>query len=201
MRSHSVRLVLLAGFTLLVLAGCEEKKPARMEVHPKGPFAFSSKGKRETLRLAFFDDKGRPYVRKPNAVFDAVDPSVVTVTAGEDGASATIAPMKTGATDVVVKAFGLSETVKVSVNLVGKVAFADGIPDKLKLLKSTKVKVQVFNDRGDEIKDHPPVQYRASDYCIDVMPDGTVKGVALGQCQVIASVGGVTIRHSIEVVD
>ena len=185
-----------------LLMGCEEKPPTRMEIHPKGPFRFSDKGKRETLRLAFYDDKGQPYVRKPKeATFTVENETVATLQKGDDLVSAVIGGSSTGKTKISATAFGLEDSIEVDVTIIGKVEISKKTPEKLKLLKSHQVKVKVFDDKGKEMNPPPKVTYRASDYCIDVDPDGKVKGITLGTCQLIVTVGSASARHMFDVID
>lgn len=188
----------LLDVVLLPLAGCEEKKPTKMEIRPAGPITFEDRAVHKKIHLAFFTEDGKPFVRKPTATFDAEDPSVVTVTAEPDGATATLVAKKTGTTKVNVKAFDLTGSIDVTSNIIGSIAFAPGLPKSLKMGKKLQAKAVVKNDRG-EVIEGAPVTFSASDYCLSVDPDGKTEAVSLGACDIVVKTTGFSASHTIEV--
>lgn len=205
MTTRSLRLVrgraipfLCALAALVVVVGCEEKPPAKMALRPKGPLVFTNLGKSETVELAFFDDKGRPYVRKPTATFGGHDTSIIDVTVDAESTRATVKPKASGTTDVLVEAFGLEQKLTVTVTLVGSVAFAEGTPAKMKMGETHQLALVVKDDRGNPLTDAKP-NFKASDYCVDVSPDGLVTAQAQGECSVAVDVAGKTARHKFSV--
>ena len=123
----SALVIALLATLVPATAGCEEKKPTRMEIRPQGRIEFNDRAIHKKIHLAFFTADGKPYVRKPKAVFDAEDPSVVTVTAEKDGATATLVAKRTGTTKVTIQAFNLSGSIDVTSEIIGSVEFLPGL--------------------------------------------------------------------------
>jgi hypothetical protein len=200
-RTFRALVTVLLLLVSLFVAACEEKLPAKMALRPRGPLTFSNTGKSETIELAFFDDKGRPYVRKPTATFEGFDATVIDVTIDTEGTRATVKPKSSGTTDIVVTAFGLEQKLTVNVQLVGSVDIDPATPAKMKLNgKPHQLVIVVKDDRGTVIPDPKP-NFKASDYCVDISPDGLITAQALGNCQVSVDVAGKIARHRITVVD
>ena len=199
----AMRVVALHCFLLVAMlsAGCEEKLPSKMALRPRGPLLFTNTGKSEVVELAFFDDKGRPYVRKPVATFEGFDSTIIDVSVDPEGTRATVKPKSSGTTEVVVTAFGLEQKLSVVVQLVGSVEIDPTTPKSMKLNgKQHQLVIVVKDDRGNVIPDPKP-NFKASDYCVDISPDGLITAQALGECQVSVDVAGKTARHRITVVD
>lgn len=195
---RSLFVLALAALALLT-TGCEEKRAASMVLRPAGPFTFDKTNDKRTIKLAFFDQDDKPFVRKPDAVFDADDPTVVTVEASADGTSAVITPKRSGKAKVKVTAFGLEKAFEVEVHLVGGVEFDKATPAKMRIGdKPHQLVVHVKDDRGNPME-AKGVNYSASDYCVDVDREGLVTPQAVGMCSVEANVAGKTATHTFDI--
>lgn len=199
-RPYAARLfigIFFAG-SVLTLTGCEEKLPTKLTIRPSAKVVFNSKGKSQNLKLAAFDEKNVPFVRKPKATFETSVPGIVNVES-TDGSEAKVTPLSSGKTTITATAWGLTASVDAEVQLVGSVEFDKSTPKKFKILGDKyQLIVHVKDDKGNPIE-NANVYYKASDYCVKVDRKGLLFAQATGTCQVIASVNGITAKHTVEV--
>lgn len=174
----------------LLVAGCGEKKPARLQMDPKGPFTFSKAGQFEQVRVAAFDEKGMPFTRAGAApvAYASSDESVATVAA--DG---TITAVGSGKVTITAKAWDLETTADVTSTIVGSVEIVEPAgtskksPRRVRLKeKPFAMKVVVKDDKGGVIE-KPKVLYKALDYCVEASDDGVLTPLTEGECGVRAT--------------
>jgi hypothetical protein len=190
---------LAAALTMSIfMTGCEEKKPSKMTLRPSAKIVFINKGQSRTVKIAAFDDKNIPFVRKPSATFEASTDGIVNIDS-KDGSDAVLTPLSSGSTTITASAWDLSASVDIEVQLVGSVSFDEATPKKFKILSEKyQLIVHVKDDKGNPMKD-PKINFSASDYCVKIDKKGLLFAQATGTCQVIADVNGKVARHTVEV--
>lgn len=180
--------------SLLFALGCEPNKPARLALDPKGPFAMTRVGQVERVKPMAYDDKNRPFVQALDVTYRSSDESVAKV--APDG---TITATGSGTATITAEAEGVKGTAEVRVSVVGSLEIVSDPPAKLKYGgKDHQLKVVVKDDKGNVIE-KPKVFYEASDYCVEVSPDGLVHALSVGKCEVIARSGDKSVRHEFDV--
>lgn len=182
------------GVVLLALAACEAPKPDRLQMMPTGPFVFGKKGAIESVKVTGFVGP-KPFTQKLEPTFSSSDESVATV-----DATGTIACTGSGAATITATALGISTTADVKASIVGGLTVKDDVPRPMKLnSKGHQLAFEVKDDKGVVIAD-PKVQFRATDYCVEVdETGGFVKPLTEGDCDVIVSVGTFSQRVKLSV--
>lgn len=200
-RLHSDRTVvrkprltlLVAGAACAGVLGCEEPRADRLALDPSGPLRFTAKGITEELKVAAFRGT-MPFVKPIPTTWSSSDPTVATV---DDKGLVTTAG--SGRASVTASAWGLSTSAEVLVSIVGSVAVTSSVPRPLKLSAPPLVlEVLVKDDKGNVIE-KPKVQYRATDYCVEVDDQGRVTPLADGECDVVVAAADKSARVHFEV--
>ena len=57
----------------------------------------------------------------------------------------------------------------------------------------------VVKDEKGNVVEHPKLKFRATDYCVDVGPDGLVRPLAVGECSVVVETAGKTAKIDLDV--
>jgi hypothetical protein len=173
---------------------CEPKKPARLELDPKGPFQMTRVGQTERVKPMAYDDKNRPFVSELEMTYTSSDASVATVAA--DG---TISATGSGMATISAESLGVKAQAEVRVQVVGSVEIVGEPPETLKYGgKDYQLEVVVKDDKGNVIE-KPKLSYSASDYCVEVSPTGLVHTLSEGKCDVIVRSANKQAAHSFDV--
>lgn len=177
----------------LLASGCEEPKPDRLTLDPTGPFSFDKRGEHEQVKAAAFRG-ARPYVKTVPVELASADTTVATV--DPDG---TIRAIGSGKTTITASAWGLSTSAEVNVRIVGSIALVDDVPKPYKLnAKPRQLKAIVKDDKGAVIEGYQVV-WRATDYCVEVDDQGTIKPLSDGDCDVEARAADQYTRVKLQV--
>lgn len=194
MRRFAPALVSGLALALLFALGCEPKKPAKLTLDPKGPFKMTRVGQTERVKPAAYDDKNRPFVQALDVRYASSDESVAKV--APDG---TITSTGSGVATITAEAQGVKTTAEVHVTVVGSVEIVGDPPSRLKYGgKDYQLQVVVKDDKGRPIED-AKVYYEATDYCVEVSPEGLVHPLTVGKCSVVAKSGDQSASHEFDV--
>lgn len=187
------RMCLAVSLCVLALA-CEPKKPARIELDPKGPFQMTRVGQTERVKPMAYDDKNRPYVSKLEMTYRSSDATVAKV--APDG---TITATGSGSATISAETFDIQAQAEVRVQVVGSVEIVGEPPESLKYGgPDYQLQVVVKDDKGNVIE-NPKLSFSTSDYCIEVSPTGLVHTLSEGKCDVIVKSATQQAAHSFDV--
>ena len=189
-------LLLSLALCLPLFAACEAEKPATLTTNPTKTIRFGKKGAVEKVFLTTKDKKGRPWLKPIKPTWSSADTKVATV-----NQSGEVTAVGTGQTEITANAEGLSASVAVEVSIVGSIEIKkEGVKTDLKLTgKGPTLEIVVKDDRGNVMEEHPTLQFRTSDYCVEVNPDFSVAPLSLGQCTVTAFIREVEGRLDFKV--
>lgn len=173
---------------------CEPKKPARLELDPKGPFQMTRVGQSERIKPMAYDEKNRPFVSQLEMTYTSSDPTVAKV-----GADGTITATGSGTATISAESLGIKTQAEVRVQIVGSVEIVGEPPETLKYGgQDYQLQVVVKDDKGNVIE-KPKLSYSASDYCVEVSPTGLVHTLSEGKCDVIVRSATKQAAHSFDV--
>jgi hypothetical protein len=186
---------------LALSAGCGVPPPDRIDIVAPGTLHFEETGKTMPLSVrAFRGVKEHDYEHAPLTVtWSSSDPSVVTV----DG-KGVVTATGSGRAQVNASVPGgndttLAATVPVENVMVSTVEAKGDFPNKFSLTSPpVTLAVVVRDEKGDAVAS-PRVKYRATDYCVDVSPDGVVRPLAVGECSVVVEIAGKTAKIDLDV--
>jgi hypothetical protein len=202
----------------LLMVACQEK-PAELEI--KGPKTslesihgdgslptFTKKGQELNLRVSAFDEEGRFMGAAKDVQWDVGDRSVATISR-----SGVLTILSSGETEVVAESGELRATAPVVAQIVDAVRLSgpEDAPTskegrtKLPMGETIELEVEVLDDRGERIEEHPIV-WEATTYAASVDPadgKGVVEGRAIGFAEIIARARGTQVTGSwnVEVTD
>ena len=189
-----VSAVLSGGF-VLASAACGEPAPDRIELVPPGPFKFEDSGQSTRVGIEAF--RGRlPWQGKETLQpsFSSSNSAVATI-----DATGNILSVGSGTATVTATLGKLRATGDVKVSIVSAIEVAAGMPKVFRFNGAPyQLSVVVKDERGNVV-DGPKVRYRASDYCVDVSPQGLVSPLALGSCEVVIESAARSVRIPVEV--
>lgn len=185
---------LFASMTVLnVLSlGCGVPPPDRLEVLPPTPIRSIEQGKTFPLKVAAFrgvaahDESKAPL----SVTWQSSDTSVADVSA--DGVVTTTGSGKAVITATVVtgKDASISATVDVGNVFVSTVEATGDFPKPFKLSSKPVPLTVVVKDEKGQVIEKPRLKFRATDYCVEVGPDGVVAPLAVGECAVVVESAG-----------
>jgi len=184
------------------LAGvaCGVPPPDRLEITP--PAAIKSQEMGQTFALKAKAWRGIVEHDDPKGpvafTWASSDPGVATV-----DNSGTVTITGSGRAKITVSAAGRDGTIRedVDVNnlIVDSVTATGDFPKKFRLdSPPVKLTVVVKNEKGVVI-DKPKLRMSASDYCVEVTPEGMVYPLAVGQCSAIVEVAGKRAKIDLDV--
>jgi Bacterial Ig-like domain (group 2) len=183
------------ALTALTVA-CEAEKPDKLTMMPTGPFKFTKKGVTESVQVVGHVGP-KPFTQKLEPTFKSSDETVATV-----DAKGTITCTGSGAATITASALGVDTTAEVKASIVGGLVVKDDVPRPMKLnSKGHQLSYEVKDDKGTVIAD-PKVQFRASDYCVEVdETTGFIKPLTEGDCDVIVTIGAFHQRIKLSVLE
>lgn len=185
---------LLAVVSSGVMSGCEPKKPARLALDPRGPFRMTRIGQSEQVKPMAYDEANLPFVQALDVAYKSSDDTVAKVSS-----AGVIEATGSGSAVITATTEGLSATAAVEVLVVGSVEIVGDPPAKLRYGgKDITLDVVVKDDKGREIP-KPKLSFSASDYCVQVSPDGVVHPLTIGKCDVIVRSADQSASHTFEV--
>ena len=196
MKPSSLSLALIA-----LSVACGAPPPDRLEILPPTPIKSDELGQTVALSTQAFrgivahDDGKAPLV----VSWSSSDPAVATV-----DAKGTVSSTGTGKATIqasVPGAAGKAVTASVDVNnlIVQTVTATGDFPKVFKLdSKPVQLTVVVKSEKG-VVVDQPKLRMRATDYCVEVTPEGMVHPLAVGECAVVVEVAGKTAKIDLDV--
>jgi hypothetical protein len=180
---------------------CGTPPPDRLEIVPPTPIKSDELGRQFPLKarayrgIVDYDDSKAPLV----VSWSSSDPAVASVDrAGVVSATGT---GKAKITASVPGAGGKAVTADVDVNnlIVQTVTATGDFPRVFKLdSKPVQLTVVVKNEKG-AVVEKPTLHMRASDYCVEVTPEGMVHPLAVGECSVIVECAGKQAKIDLDV--
>lgn len=185
-----MRVILLS--LLACVVGCGVPPPDRLEIVPPTPIKSIEQGKAFPLKVQAFrgivahDEQKAPLV----VSWKSSDTSVADV--GQDGTVTTTGSGKAVITASVPagKDATISATVDVDNVFVSTVEASGDFPKVFKLSSApVTLNVVVKDEKGTPIE-KPRIKFSASDYCVEVSPEGVVGPLAVGECSVIVESAG-----------
>ncbi len=176
-----------------LLAACEAAKPDRLQMMPTGPFVFEKKGETEEVKVTAWVGP-KPFTQVITPTFASSDTTVATV---DD--KGVITCTGSGKATITASALNIYTTAEVKASIVGGLTVKDDVPKPLKLnKKGHQLAFEVKDDKGTVI-DNPKVQFRATDYCVEVNDEGFLTPLTEGDCDVIVSVSNFHQRVKLSV--
>lgn len=178
--------------TALSSLACGVPPPDRIEIVPPTPIKADEPGMETKLAIeayrgvASYDDSKAPLVVTWTSSNPAVaDVSAAGVVVSRGSGKAQIKASVPGKSGTAVEA-----TVDVNNVMISTVEASGDFPAKFKLSSApVTLKVLVKDEKG-QIIDKPKVTFSASDYCVEASPDGVIRPLAVGECDVIVESGG-----------
>jgi hypothetical protein len=174
--------------------GCGVPPPDRIDIVAPGAIRATEVGKTETLTIrAYRGVKEHDYDKAPLSVtWTSSDTSVATIDAGgrltsTGSGKATITATVPGANETKLVA-----SVPVDNTIVSAVEAKGEFPKVFKLDSPPVQLVVVVKDEKGNVVERPRLKFRATDYCVDVGPDGLVRPLAVGECSVVVETAGKT---------
>jgi hypothetical protein len=172
--------------------GCGVPPPDRLEIVPPTPIKSIEQGKAFPLKVQAFrgivahDEQKAPLV----VSWKSSDTSVADV--GSDGTVTTTGSGKAVVTANVEagKEATISATVDVENLFVSTVEATGDFPKPFKLSSKAVPLTVVVKDEKGTVIEKPRIKFSASDYCVEVSPDGVVGPLAVGECSVVVEVAG-----------
>ena len=186
-----------------LLGACGAPPPDRLEITPATPIKNTEAGTQTKLKVAAYrgvadyDDSKAPLV----VSWKSTNPAVAEVAA--DGTVTSTGSGKAQITASVPGKAGAPVTASVDVNnvMVSTVEMTGEFPAKFKLSSApVTVKVLVKDEKG-QIIDKPKLSFKATDYCVEVSPDGIVHPLAVGECAVVVESAGKTAKIDLNVLE
>lgn len=185
-------LPLLALALVPVVTACGVPPPDRLELVPPTPIKSIEQGKTFPLKVAAFrgivahDEKKAPLT----VSWKSSDPSVADVSA--DGTVTTTGSGKATVTATVStgKDTSVSAVVDVENVFVSTVEATGDFPKPFKLSSKPVPLTVVVKDEKGQVIEKPRIKFSASDYCVEVSPDGVVGPLAVGECAVLVESAG-----------
>lgn len=176
----------IAAFALAASLACGVPPPDRLEVVPPTPIKSVEQGRTFPLKIAAFrgvaahDDKKAPltvtWKSSDTSVADVGDDGVVTTTGS--GKAVITATVATG------KDSSISATVDVDNVFVSTIEASGDFPKPFRLSSKPVPLTVVVRDEKGNVIEKPRLKFSASDYCVEVGPDGIVAPLAVGECSV-----------------
>lgn len=194
---------LVASSFALVFAAvsaCGVPPPDRLEITPPTPIKSEEIGQTFDLKtkayrgVVDYDDSKAPLV----VSWASSDPAVATVSNGKVTVAGT---GKAKITASVPGGEGKTVSAEVDVNnlIVQSVEATGEFPKVFKLDSApVKLKIVVKNEKGVVIE-KPLLKMTASDYCVEVTPEGVVHPLAVGECSVIVECAGKRAKIDLDV--
>jgi hypothetical protein len=179
--TNAGNVIALALFAM-VLSACEAEKPDRLELMPSGPYVFDKKGQSEDVQVTAYVGK-KPYTSPIKPSFASSDENVATV---DDKGHVTCTG--SGTATITATAEGASGSGEVRAQVVGSMEVAKDAPERMRLNHKGHQLTVVVKDTSGKVIEKPKVQYRATDYCVEVDDSGLVKPLSEGECDVVVSV-------------
>ncbi len=185
----------------LFVVGCGVPPPDRLEIIPPTPIKSDELGRTVSLTtqayrgVAEHDDNKAPLT----VTWTSSDPAVASVDA--QGTVNVTGSGKAKITASVPGGAGKPVSADVDVdNLVVQSVEAKGdFPKPFKLSsKPVPLTIVVKNEKGVVVA-KPLVKMRATDYCVEVTPEGVVHPLAVGECSVVVDIAGKSARIDLDV--
>ena len=165
---------------------CGVPPPDRLELVPPTPIKSTEQGRTFPLKVAAYrgvaahDEKKAPLTvtwKTSDGTVADVSPDGVVTTTGS-GKAVVTASVATG------KDASISATVDVENVFVSVVEATGDFPKPFRLSSKPVALTVVVKDEKGQVIEKPRLKFSASDYCIDVGPDGLVAPLAVGECSV-----------------
>jgi hypothetical protein len=202
MRRISLRSSLAAAVLALAVA-CGVPPPDRIDIIAPGTLRGQELGKSETLSIrAFRGVQEHDYARAPLKVtWTSSDTSVARV---DEGGVMTITG--SGKAEITASVPGANEkmltaSVPVDSLIVSSVEATGDFPKVFTLSSPPVPLTVVVKDEKGNMLVKPKVKFRATDYCVDVSPDGIVRPLAVGPCSVVVEIAGKNAKIDLDVKD
>ncbi|MDP2343627.1 MAG: Ig-like domain-containing protein [Deltaproteobacteria bacterium] len=196
MKPFSLSLVVIA-----LSLGCGVPPPDRLEVNPPTPIKADELGKTVELQASAFrgivahDDVKAPLV----VTWSSSDPAVASVDKNGKVTATGSGKAKIEASVPGVGGKPVVADVVVDNLIVDTIAATGDFPKVFKLdSKPVPLTVVVKNEKG-VVVEKPKLRFRASDYCVEVTPEGMVHPLAVGECSVIVELAGKTAKIDLDV--
>ena len=182
----------VAALVVVCSLACGVPPPDRLEVVPPTPIKSIEQGKTFPLKVAAFrgvaahDEKKAPLTvtwKSSDATVADVSPDGVVTTTGS-GKAVITASVATG------KDTSISATVDVDNVFVSTVEATGDFPKPFRLSSKAVPLTVVVKDEKGQVIEKPRLKFSASDYCIEVGPDGLVAPLAVGECNVVVESAG-----------
>jgi alpha-amylase len=177
---------------LACAVACGVPPPDRLEIVPPTPIKSIEQGKTFPLKVqAFRGIVAHDENKAPLAVtWKSSDTTVADV--GQDGTVTTTGSGKAVITANVTtgKDTAISATVDVENVFVSTVEATGEFPKPFKLSSKPVTLTVVVKDEKGTVIEKPRLKFSASDYCVEVSPDGVVGPLAVGECSVIVESAG-----------
>jgi hypothetical protein len=186
---------------VVAAAACGVPPPDRIDINAPVVIRADEVGKTEALTIkAFRGVKEHEYDKAPLVVtWTSSDPSVATIDAA--GLVTATGSGKATITASVPGAGGkaLTDTAPVENVMVSSVEAKGEFPKVFKLDSPPVPLVVVVKDEKGNVVANPKLKFRATDYCVDVAPDGVVRPLAVGECSVVVESAGKTAKIDLDV--
>lgn len=190
----------LAVVALSLAVACGVPPPDRLEITPPAAIKSEEMGQTFALKakawrgIVEHDDAKAPV----NFTWSSSDPAVASV---DNNGTVTITG--SGQAKISVTAQGangpIHQDVDVNNLIVDSITATGDFPKKFRLdSPPVKLTVVVKNEKGVVI-DKPKLRMSASDYCVEVTPEGMVHPLAVGQCSAIVEIAGKRAKIDLDV--
>lgn len=197
-RTHLPAFIVAAALSTLA---CGTPPPDRLEIDPPTPIKATEPGAQAQLKvkafrgIADYDDSKAPLVvswkSSDASVADVNDSGLVTARGSGKAVITASVPGKGGA--------AVEAAVDVSNVMVSTVEMSGPFPSKFRLSSPPVQLTVVVKDEKGQLIEKPKLNFKASDYCVEVSPDGLVHPLAVGECDAIVEVAGKSARVSLDV--
>lgn len=198
------RSVFAASLAVVVWSSlaCGAPPPDRLEITPPTLIKADELGRTVSLKATAFrglvehDDSK---AKEPLVIsWASSDPAVATV-----DQSGTVTSTGTGKAKITASVKGAKGDVVADVDvnnlIVGSVEASGEFPKVFKLdSKPVQLKIVVKNEKG-AVVEKPQLKMRATDYCVEVTPEGVVHPLAVGECSVIVECAGKRAKIDLDV--
>ena len=185
----------------LSVIACGTPPPDRLEVDPPTPIKATEPGSQTQLKVKAFrgitayDDSKAPLVvtwkSSDAAVADVNATGLVTARGSGKAVITASVPGKGGA--------AVEATVDVANVMVSTVEMTGPFPPKFRLSSPPVQLSVVVKDEKGQVVEKPKLTFKASDFCVEVTPDGVVHPLAVGECDAIVEVAGKSARIALDV--
>jgi hypothetical protein len=194
-------LIAFIATAALGVTACGTPPPDRIEIDPPTPIKATEPGAQSTLKVnafrgvAAYDDSKAPLV----VSWKTSDPGVADV--NQNGEVTARGSGKAVITASVPGKGGAAVEANVDVHnvMVSTVEMSGPFPPKFRFSSPPVQLAVVVKDEKGAVVEKPKLNFRASDHCVEVTPDGLVHPLAVGECDVIVEVAGKSARVPLDV--